>query len=61
MNIGLGNKDGNTRQTHIKANTLWKYGGQDISENSLLIKKIIEMSVPVGVGTDATRVSTYNH
>ena len=34
--------------------------GQDISENSPPIKKIIEMGVPLGAGTDATRVSTYN-
>jgi len=34
--------------------------GKDISENSPPIKKIIEMGVPLGAGTDATRVSTYN-
>ncbi len=34
--------------------------GKDIAENSPPIKKIIEMGVPLGAGTDATRVSTYN-
>jgi len=34
--------------------------GKEASENSPPIKKIIEMGVPVGAGTDATRVSTYN-
>lgn len=34
--------------------------GNEVSENSPPIKKIIEMGVPLGAGTDATRVSTYN-
>ena len=34
--------------------------GKEVSENSPPIKKIIEMGVPLGAGTDATRVSTYN-
>ncbi|HSF50327.1 MAG TPA: amidohydrolase [Nitrososphaeraceae archaeon] len=34
--------------------------GKDVSENSPPIKKIIEMGVPLGAGTDATRVSSYN-
>jgi predicted amidohydrolase YtcJ len=34
--------------------------GKEASENSPPIKKIIEMGVPLGAGTDATRVSTYN-
>ena len=34
--------------------------GKEISENSPPIKKIIEIGVPLGAGTDATRVSTYN-
>src|SRR5574339_616217 len=34
--------------------------GNEVSENSPHIKKIIEMGVPLGAGTDATRVSTYN-
>jgi predicted amidohydrolase YtcJ len=34
--------------------------GEEVSENSPPIKKIIEMGVPLGAGTDATRVSTYN-
>jgi predicted amidohydrolase YtcJ len=34
--------------------------GKDVAENSPPIKKIIEMGVPLGAGTDATRVSTYN-
>ena len=34
--------------------------GKEVSENSPPLKKIIEMGVPLGAGTDATRVSTYN-
>ncbi|HJT84695.1 MAG TPA: amidohydrolase [Nitrososphaeraceae archaeon] len=34
--------------------------GKDISDNSPPINKIIELGVPIGAGTDATRVSTYN-
>ncbi|MFB5599990.1 MAG: amidohydrolase [Nitrososphaeraceae archaeon] len=34
--------------------------GKEVSENSPPIKKIIEMDVPLGAGTDATRVATYN-
>ena len=34
--------------------------GKEVSENSPPIKKIIEMGVPLGAGTDATRVATYN-
>jgi hypothetical protein len=34
--------------------------GKEVSENSPPLKKIIEIGVPLGAGTDATRVSTYN-
>lgn len=34
--------------------------GKEVAENSPPIKKIIEMGIPLGAGTDATRVSTYN-
>ncbi len=34
--------------------------GKKAAENSPPIKKMIERGVPVGAGTDATRVSTYN-
>jgi len=34
--------------------------GKEVSENSPPLKKIIESGVPLGAGTDATRVSTYN-
>jgi predicted amidohydrolase YtcJ len=34
--------------------------GKEIAENAPPINKIIELGVPIGAGTDATRVSTYN-
>ena len=34
--------------------------GKEMSEKSPPLKKIIETGVPLGAGTDATRVSTYN-
>jgi predicted amidohydrolase YtcJ len=34
--------------------------GKEVAERSPPIRKIIEMGVPLGAGTDATRVSTYN-
>ncbi|RUT69605.1 amidohydrolase [Flavobacterium cupreum] len=36
-----------------------RYGAK-AAENTLPIKKMIEMEVPVGAGSDATRVSSYN-
>lgn len=45
---------------HIKGEIFVKRYGAEAAQATPPVKKMLELGVPVGAGTDATRVASYN-